>query len=116
MYAMGAEHVELPNPQPGHWRILSASAAEAGTAEGQGVVALEERGTGLRLPTALAGHGMVMQPGMFEGGQTSLWLYPHSAYIMADMVPRDPSRACSFCAAVGVRLRKCGGCRAARYW
>lgn len=117
MYATGAEHVELATPPPGHWHVLGACAAEPGTPpEAQGVVAFEERATGIRLPTALAGHGLVMRPGMFEGGDTSISLYPHSGYTLADMVPKDPSRACSYCATAGVRLHKCAACRSARYW
>lgn len=128
VYTTGAEEFELPDPQPGHWRTLSACDAEgaaegAAAAPGQpaaappaGVVVMQDRTTGMRLLTGMAGHSVTMKPATFEGGETGLSLYPHNSYVLIDMVPRDPSRACSFCAEAGVRLQKCAACRAARYW
>lgn len=109
LWRVEQEEQPLPDPPPGHWRMLSGL--------GEAAIRVEERVSGMRMHKDLSRCALVMKPGMFEGGgRERIWLLPTSDFVVADMTPRDPSRACNFCATAGVRLQKCARCMSVRYW
>lgn len=111
------DHVVLPDPPPGHWRWVCGHPGEGAPPEAQGAAVLRERSTGVQVGASLAGSALVLKPGRCEDGELrDVCLFPHTLYLVAGMVPKDASRACSFCATAGVRLQKCGACKAVRYW
>ena len=59
---------------------------------------------------------MTLKPRLFEGSGQRYFLMPQSQYTVADLQPKDPSRACAHCADAGVRLKKCARCQGVRYW
>lgn len=62
--------------------------------------------------------GLLVKPSMFDSGRMGLCLFPRSTFLLADLEPRDPTRACSYCGKPGVQksLQKCVRCLAVRYW
>lgn len=112
----GTQEIELPDPPPGHWRVLSAAAGGEPGPFGRGAVGVRERATGVRLALSLEGSAMTLKPRLFEGSGQRYFLMPQSQYMVADLQPKDPSRACAHCADAGVRLKKCARCQGVRYW